>query len=99
MSDIQNLVKVTMAHNIRLQARVDALTALVTLLARNAGAAPEAVNKTLRNVEAAALQKRLEAVENQSPELAAEIDPRGDMPDIDLSLLERLKFDEDGQSS
>lgn len=91
--DIDAFAKATTKHIIALQARVDALTAMVTLLATHLGADASGVRASLRGVEAASTQKRFEELEQLSPRLAADLDDREEMPEQWLDLLDHLRFD------
>lgn len=86
MIDEKLLVKYFKAHlskRIQIESRIDALTAVVGLLAGKLGMTPEEVNRLLQNIEAQAHQKRLEIAEDIDPEIAAELDkrpPHGPIP-------------------
>jgi phage repressor protein C with HTH and peptisase S24 domain len=91
--DIETFAKATLQHIIALQSRVDSLTAMVTLLARNQGAEPEAVRQALRTVETAAKQKRLEAMELTNPAVAAQLTDDSELSEESLNLMRHLKLD------
>lgn len=80
---------------INLQARIDALDALVQILAVGHGSNTEQFQAAHKKTVDAFVQKRLEKLENQSPAEAASIDLRKEAPDIDQSFLDALKFDEE----
>lgn len=81
------------SHIINLQARIDALTAIVELLALNNGSTREKFRHGLKTVIDASIQKRLEKLEAQSPRAAALVDLRKEMPEIDQKFLDALEFD------
>jgi hypothetical protein len=81
------------SHIINLQARIDALTAVVELLALNNGSTRDKFRHGLQTVIDASIQKRLEKLEAQSPRAAALVDLRKEMPEIDQKFLDALEFD------
>lgn len=81
---------------LHLQARCDALDGLVQMLMLKQGVDAETLHKTLRAVRATAFQKRLEALEDSNPALAALLAQNQSMQDIDLDLLDGLRFEDDG---
>jgi hypothetical protein len=82
-------------HIINLQARIDALTAAVQVLAAGHGSDWDAFHSGLKKCTDAFVQKRLEILEGQSPTEAALIDLRKEAPDIDQSFLDALKPDDE----
>jgi hypothetical protein len=81
-------------HIINLQARIDALTAAVQVLAAGHGSDGDTFHAGLKKCTDAFVQKRLEILEGQSPAEAALIDLRKEAPDIDQSFLDGLKSDD-----
>ena len=79
-------------HIINLQARIDALTAIVEILAVGHGSNHDKFYSALQTVIDASVQKRLERIERQSPAEAALIDLRKEFPEIDQKFLDELKF-------
>jgi hypothetical protein len=77
----------TSAKLVHLEARCDALAAVLCVVARKAGLSMEKVSKSIDDVTAAVHQKRLEAIEAKDPSLAAEIDYRQITPDLPDELL------------
>lgn len=85
---------------IELKSRVDALNAMVTLLARHAGADPKKLRTVLATLRQTIAHKYRERVEDQSPPLAARLDQLAESPDVDLGILDQLRFDdEDGRTA
>ena len=78
-------------HVATLYSRCDALSAMVLVLAQQSGADLAAVRKELRVIEATALQKRLEALEQIDPLGASILDTRDNLEDVDLDLLKHLR--------
>jgi hypothetical protein len=68
---------------LRLQARCDALEAVLRVLARKPGLEDQHVQKLIRDLTEAAHQQLLERVESLSPDLAVELDRRAplDLPE------------------
>ena len=79
------------SQNIGLQARIDALNAMVEVLASRSGVNLQVFRATSEKIRAASYQKRLERIEDQSPEASAKIDQREDMPSIDPDLMNDLR--------
>jgi hypothetical protein len=65
---------------------------MVKMLALQEGVESAAFDKELEAVTGIALQKRLEALEDLAPGVAARIDRRPDMPALDPDLLDGLKW-------
>jgi hypothetical protein len=82
-------------HIINLQARIDAVTAIVASLAIGHGSTHDKFYSALKTVIDASVQKRLEQMEGQNPGEAALIDLRKEIPDIDQKFLDELKFDDE----
>ena len=80
---------------INLQARIDALTAAVQILAAGHGSDSEKFHSGLEKCVDAFVQKRLERLERQSPTAAALVDLRKETPDIDQTFLDALKFNDE----
>jgi hypothetical protein len=77
-----------------LQARVDALNAFCQTVATGHGATSKKFVEAIQTMTQTCYQKRLERIEGQSPALAALIATGIDLPKIDQSLLDGLKFDD-----
>jgi hypothetical protein len=88
----------TISQLVVLHARLDALNAIVEVLTSKQQMPLDVVRDTQQKIYAASLQKRLEQIEGLSPEAAARIDQRGDMPSIDPDLMKHLKFGWNGES-
>ena len=73
---------------LRLHARCDALSVLVTFLAHRDGADAARTRDLLEKVSAQSLQDRLEKLEAHDPAAAARIDRRVDPPDLDPDLMD-----------
>jgi len=80
---MMSLVSKTM----RLEARCDALGIAVGLVAKKAQLPEEKVLKMIDHLTEASFQKRLERAEGVSPELAAEIDYRPELPELPDEFL------------
>jgi hypothetical protein len=89
---IGEIVDATTRHIVQLQARCDALAALVLVLGKQLGAEPEKLREALGTVQATAYHKRLETLEDQSPTSAARLDQREDLSNVDWDLLKHLRF-------
>jgi hypothetical protein len=87
---ITKMQRATLYKLLQLQARCDALDAVVDALASKAGVTDN-VRDSLERVASAYLQTYLERVEKLSPEQAAQIDMRGPHPKIDATLLELFR--------
>jgi hypothetical protein len=68
----QNLLR----KHLQAEARMDALQGMILFLGKKAGITHTDGKKMIESLKAAALQARLELVENQSPSLAAAMDRR-----------------------
>ena len=80
------------SHIVALQARCDALEAVIVLLAKHHGVKSENAYALLETIRATSHQKRLETIEDRSPSMAAKIDRRIDISVIDPDLLKSLHF-------
>jgi hypothetical protein len=78
-----------------INAKVDALTAMVEILYLNRGSTREKFRSTLKTTRDAMIQKYLEKIQEKFPRLAAEIDWRETMPEIDQKLLDELRLDDE----
>ena len=76
---------------VSLQARLDALNAIVEVMAERHKWPLDLMRQKQHEIYAACLQKRLEQIEDVDPEAAAQIDQRGDTPAIDPDLLRDLR--------
>ena len=81
-----------------LQARCDALDAVVEVMALKLGSTRQKFLEGRKRVCAAALQKRLETVEAVDPSAACSIDDRTDSVPLDMNILRGLVFDDEGDS-
>ena len=79
---------------ISLHARIDALSTIIEVLARNAGLSHEKLHHILDMVRETSIQKRLEKIETLSPAQACDLDFTRDLSKIDQSLLDELNNDE-----
>jgi hypothetical protein len=79
-------------HVMFLQAKLDALTLAVELLAKNNGSTSQQFRDGLQTLTQTILQKRLERIEGQAPQWAALIATGIDLPKVDQSLLDKLKI-------
>lgn len=84
-------VEMLISHIVSLQARVDALNAMVEVLASREKIPLELFRSTTKKIYDTCLQKRLEPIEEIDQGAAAKLDPRGDTPDIDPDLLRDLR--------
>jgi len=69
---IQGLLR----RQIEADAKADAMTGMLALLCKKVGIANSDFATAMKQMEDAALQRRLEIVENHNPSLAAELDQR-----------------------
>ena len=84
-------VEVLISHILSLQARLDALNAMVEVMASRQKLPLSLFRSTMKQIYDTCLQKRLEPIEDVDQAAAAKLDPRGDAPDIDPDLLENLR--------
>jgi hypothetical protein len=87
-----------LSHMVRLQSRVDALTGIVELLALRQGSTRAQFRSAIKSLTDSCVQKRLEKIEDLSPGMAAKIDHREDIPEIDPEILGYLRFDDETRS-
>jgi hypothetical protein len=87
-----------LSQMVRLQSRVDALTAIMELLALRCGSTRDQFRSAVKSLTDACIQKRLEKIEDRAPRMAAKIDQREDIPDIDPEILRYLRFDDETRS-
>jgi len=80
--------KSILAKTMHLEARCDSLEIVVATLAIRSGISQDKILKMIDQVRDAQFQKRLERAESVSPEVAADIDYRTELPDIPDELLE-----------
>jgi hypothetical protein len=90
----QQIVDALTSHIVSLQARCDALSIAVHLLAVKLGLPRSSVQRLLKTGYDTSLQKRLERIEDQSPLWASKIDQRESLGDIDPDLLKGLEFED-----
>ena len=90
----QQIVDALTSHIVSLQARCDALSIAVHLLAVKLGFPLSAVQRLLGTAYDTAHQKRLERIEDQSPLWASKVDQREALGDIDPDLLKGLEFED-----
>ena len=81
---MMSLVSKTM----RLEARCDALEVAVGVVAKKAQLPEEKLMKMIDHLTEVSFQKRLERAEGVSPELAAEIDYRPQLPELPDEFLD-----------
>jgi hypothetical protein len=84
--NIEQSVLGLLRRSIEMQARNDALEAMVLTLAAKNGIPEAKAKAAMAQVEKASLQHRLEQVEQSDSSLAAELDRRPDRLDIDQFL-------------
>ena len=77
---------------VSLHSRLDALNAIVEVMAERHKWPIDLLRKKQHEIYSASLQKRLEQIEGLDPEAAAQIDQRGQMPAIDPDLMNDLRF-------
>ena len=80
------------SHIVSLQARCDALNAMVEVLASREKIPLAQFREKMKEIYVTSYQKRLEPIEDSDPAAAAKIDQRGDMPALDPDLLKDLFF-------
>lgn len=86
------LAAATTSHILNLQARCDALEAMVTVLGMHLGAERKDIRDQMEIIYATAHHKRLESVEDVDPEIAAKLPNQPDLGLVDIDLLKRLRF-------
>ena len=84
-------VEVLISHIVSLQARLDALNAMVEVMASHQKMPLSLFRSSMKKIYDTCLQKRLEPIEEIDQAGAAKLDPRGDTPDIDPDLLRDLR--------
>lgn len=88
-----------LSHIVSLQARFDALNAMVEVLASKQKIPLDVFRAKMKEIYSVCHQKRLEPIEDVDPAAAAKIDQRGDRPEIDPDLLGDFFFGDGGKSS
>ena len=89
---IGQLASAMTSHILKLQARCDALEAMVLALGMHLGAERKDIRDQLETACATYHHKRLEALEDLDPEVAANLPNQPDLGAVDLDLLKRLRF-------
>jgi hypothetical protein len=88
---ILNIVDGLTRHIVQVQARCDALTSMVQIMAMAQGKDRMKVQVALDTLTATSFQKRLEKIEDQSPLWAARLDTRPDASAVDPVRLDNLQ--------
>lgn len=86
--EIYEAMKSLLAKSMRLEARCDALATIALSLGRKVGFSDEKILERIEHLTEMYHQKRLERAEGVSPELAAEIDYRPELPELPDELLD-----------
>lgn len=93
--DVMKVVEGQAFQILTLQARCDALAAVVRMLAGRLGADTAKFPEGLEIIVETCRQLRLEKVEDRSPTLAARLDQRGPFVQLDPDLLDLFHFPTD----
>lgn len=89
--DEYEIFKTTQFSLLVANAKINALTTLVEIIYLRNGATREKFRGEFKRVTDAIVQKYLEKIGDQFPRLAAEIDQREKLPEIDQDFLDSLR--------